>query len=411
MESPRFLVVGGPDKDRVLVIQDGANPMGRHQDVLYKLNDPRASRFHCEVENKDGKVVIRCKGGSGGTIVNGAKVTEHTLKNGDLVQVGESLMRFQTQAGGSAGTTTIRDLAQPAEYDPQATEQLAEMSGRTLAHYKIGEAIGKGESSMTFKAIDTDDNKMVALKVMQPAFSRDDDEMQRFVRAMKTMMPLRHPNIVQLYSAGKSGPYCWVAMEYVDGESMTEVIKRIGIAGMLDWKYAFRVGVHIGRALEYAHSQGIIHRGVTPPNILLRSSDKQALLGDLMLAKALEGTNAKQVTRPGELVGDVTYMSPERTRGTGEGVDGRSDLFSLAATMYALLTGKPPFAGSTLVETITRIRNAEPLKPTTFQMGIPGLFETTILKMLAKRPEDRYQTAGEVVRELERIGKYNGVTV
>jgi len=192
---------------------------------------------------------------------------------------------------------------------------------------------------------------------------------------------------------------------------MTEVIKRIGIAGMLDWKYAFRVGVHIGRALEYAHNQGIIHRGVTPPNILLRSADKQALLGDLMLAKALEGTNAKQVTRPGELVGDVTYMSPERTRGTGEGVDGRSDLFSLAATMYALLTGKPPFAGSTLVETITRIRNAEPLKPTTFQMGIPGLFETTILKMLAKRPEDRYQTAGEVVRELERIGKYNGVTV
>src|SRR5262249_55063006 len=107
MESPRFLVVGGPDKDRVLIIQDGGNPMGRHQDVLYKLNDPRASRFHCEVENKDGKVVIRCKGGSGGTIVNGAKVTEHTLKNGDLVQVGESLMRFQTQAGGSAGTTTI----------------------------------------------------------------------------------------------------------------------------------------------------------------------------------------------------------------------------------------------------------------------------------------------------------------
>src|SRR5713226_1268666 len=112
MESPRFLVVGGPDKDRVLIVQDGANSIGRHQDVLYKLNDPRASRHHCEVESKDGEVVVRCKGGSGGTIVNGNKVTEHVLKNGDLVQVGETLMRFQTQAG-SAGTTTIRDLGQP----------------------------------------------------------------------------------------------------------------------------------------------------------------------------------------------------------------------------------------------------------------------------------------------------------
>ena len=412
MESPRFLVVGGPDKDRVIVVQNGVNLMGRKEEALYKLNDPRASRFHCEIELKGEFVIIRDKGGSGGTIVNGTKITEHMLKNGDLVQVGESLMRFQSQAQAPmTGTTTIRDLAQPAEYDPQATEQLAEMSGRTLAHYRIGEEIGKGESGMTFKAVDTHDNRTLALKVMQPAFSKDEDEMQRFVRAMKTMMPLRHPNIVQLYSAGKSGPYCWVAMEFVDGDNMTEVIKRIGIAGMLDWKYAFKVGVHIGRALEYAHGQGIIHRGVTPPNILLRSSDKQALLGDLMLAKALEGTNAKQVTKPGELVGDVNYMSPERTRGTGEGVDGRSDLFGLASTMYALLTGKPPFAGATMVETITRIRNAEPLKPTTFQMGIPGLFETTILKMLAKRPDDRFQTAGELVRELERIGKYNGVTV
>ncbi len=412
MESPRFLVVGGPDKDRLFVVQDGVNPVGRHQDALYKLNDPRASRFHCEIESKDGKIVVRDKGGSGGTLVNGAKVTQCTLKNGDLLQVGETLLRFQAQdAIAVSGTTTIRDLTQPAEYDPQATEQLAEMSGRTLSHFKIGDILGKGESAMVFKAVDAEDGKTVALKVMQPAFSRDEDDRQRFLRAMKTMMPLRHSNLVQLYSAGKSGPYCWLAMEHIDGESMTDVIKRIGVAGMLDWKYAFKVGVHVGRALEYAHSHGIIHRNVTPPNIFLRSSDKQVVLGDLMLAKALEGANAKQVTKPGELIGDVNYMSPERTRSTGEGVDGRSDLFGLGATMYALLTGKSPFAGATLVETITKIRNAEPLKPTTFQIGIPGMYETTILKMLAKRPDDRFQTAGELVRELERIGKYNGVTV
>src|SRR5688500_16926685 len=113
---------------------------------------------------------------------------------------------------------------------------------------------------MVFRARDAESGQAVALKVMQPAYARNDDEMQRFVRAMRAMMPLRHENVVAVYSAGKSGPYCWAALELVEGEGLTDVIKRIGVAGMLDWKYAFRVAVHIGRALEYARGQGIIHR-------------------------------------------------------------------------------------------------------------------------------------------------------
>jgi serine/threonine protein kinase len=261
-----------------------------------------------------------------------------------------------------------------------------------------------------FRACDTESGQEVALKVMHPDYARNDDEMQRFVRAMRTMLPLRHPNIITVYSAGKNGPYCWAALELVEGESLTQVIQRIGVAGMLDWKYAFRVAVHIGRALEYARAHGIIHRDIAPMHILM-TQDKAAKLGDLMLAKAVEGSLALQVTKPGEIVGDVNYMSPERTRGLSELVDHRSDLFSLGATCYALLAGKPPFAGSTLVETITKVRNAEPLKPNIFQIGIPTPFEGVILKLLAKRPEDRFQTAGEMVQELERIGKYNGIQV
>jgi hypothetical protein len=118
-----------------------------------------------------------------------------------------------------------------------------------------------------------------------------------------------------------------------------------------------------------------IHCDVTPANILIRATDKQVLLGDLMLAKALEGALAKQVTRPGEVAGHVNYMSPERTRGVSDEVDARSDIFSLGATVYALLAGKSPFAGSSLVETITEVRTAEPIKPSTFQMSIPSAFE------------------------------------
>ncbi len=252
---------------------------------------------------------------------------------------------------------------------------------------------------------------MVALKVLQPEFSQNDEEMQRFVRAMKTMLPVRHPNIVQIIAAGKTGAQtCWIAMEYVDGESLTKVIQRIGIANMLEWKHAFRVAVHIGQALDYAHGQSIIHRNVTPPNILLRTSDKTAKLGDLMLAKALEGVMAKDVTKPGELVGDVAYMAPERTMGAGA-VDGRSDLYGLGATLYAMLTGRPPFSGNSLPELIVKIRSAEPKKPKEFQLSIPDLFQGTVLKLLAKRPGDRHQTAAELLDDLKRVGRFAGVTV
>jgi serine/threonine protein kinase len=198
-------------------------------------------------------------------------------------------------------------------------------------------------------------------------------------------------------------------MELVEGESLTDVIRRIGVAGMLDWKYAYRVAVQVGRALAYAHGQKIVHRDVGPANILIEASTKEAKLGDLMLAKALEGAHARQVTRPGELVGDVNYMSPERTTGGTSPVDYRSDLFGLGATCYALLSGKPPFAGASLVETITKIRTAEPLRPSTFQMGIPNAFEAVLLKLLAKNPGDRFQSADELLAELEKGGRANGV--
>lgn len=188
---------------------------------------------------------------------------------------------------------------------------------------------------------------------------------------------------------------------------MPEVIARIGVAGMLDWRHAYKVATHIGRALAYAHGEQIVHRNVTPKNVLLEATTKAAKLGDLMLAKALEG--GPQYTRPGEVLGDVAYLSPERTRGTTE-VDVRSDLYGLGATVYALLTGRPPFEDATLIEKITRIRQDAPVRPTKYQMSIPSAFEGVVLKLLAKRPEERCQTAAELLKDLERIGKFSGVT-
>jgi serine/threonine protein kinase len=410
MSAWQLIVTSGPDKDSRFPLADGTGHMlGRQQGVAYKLNDPRVSRAHVEIRVEGERVTILDKNSSGGTFVNGNRITEQVLRPRDMIQVGDSQLRFQ-RAGSDDSAST---LAPPrrADDDARATEQLAELTGCTLGHYAIGDVLGKGTSSMVFRATDDTDNKTVALKVMQPSFSKNDEEMQRFVRAMKTMLPLRHPNLVTLHAAGKSGPYCWVAMELVEGESLTQVIQRIGVAGMLDWKHAFRVALQIARALEYAHGQGIIHRNITPANILIRTADKQVKLGDLMLAKALEGTLAQVVTRPGEVLGDVNYLSPERTQGPTAPVDGRSDQFCLGATVYALLTGKAPFAGGNVYETISNIRKTDPVKPTKYQMSIPGLFEGVVLKMLAKSPDDRFPSAGKLVAELERVGRFQGAGV
>src|SRR5205807_7889235 len=124
----------------------------------------------------------------------------------------------------------------PARPVLKTAERLAELTGNKLSHYDIGPVIAKGQSGLIFKAYDFKGDRDVAFKVLWPEFSQNEDDMQRFIRAMKTMMPLRHANLVTLYGAGKTGPYCWIAMELVNGESLTQIIERIGTANLLDWK-------------------------------------------------------------------------------------------------------------------------------------------------------------------------------
>jgi serine/threonine protein kinase len=412
--TPQLHITSGPDKGRFFLLTAGETlQIGRSQATPTRLTDPTVSRVHCEVE-WDGNRALVINISSSGTLINGQAISQQELKPGDLLRVGntELAMRLPSDEASTivgmektvphAGATPT---PKPLPSNPAATALL----GKTLSHYVVDQIIAKGATSIVFKATETDSGETVALKVLEPAFACQEEEMQRFIRAMKTVLPLNHPNLIPLRKAGKTGAFCWVAMDYIDGESMTQVIKRVGVAGMLDWKYGYRVALHIARALEYAHSQSIIHRNVTPQNIMLRTADKTALLGDLMLAKALEGTMCQQITKPGELVGDIGYMSPERTRGTGE-VDVRSDLYGLGATVYALIAGRPPFGTGTMTEMVTRIRNNEPEKPKKYQMAIPDMFQGTVMRLLAKRPDERFQSAKELLSDLERVGKFAGVT-
>ena len=209
--------------------------------------------------------------------------------------------------------------AQPSEKRPVAlpANRLGELTNTMLTHFRLGKVLAKGQSGLVFEAEDIRQKRKAAVKVLWPDFSLHDNEVRRFVRSMRTMMPLHHRNLVSIWGAGKKGPYCWVAMEHVAGESLHQMIQHKGAAGMLDWRHAFRIATHLGRGLEFAHEHRIIHRNITPRNVLIRAVDHIALLGDLMLGRALEGTLAEQLTKPGEMLGDVRFMSPERHVGDG----------------------------------------------------------------------------------------------
>jgi serine/threonine protein kinase len=399
----RLAVVAGPDRGQAFPLPDDTTvSVGRGQDALALLSDPHVSRVHCRIACSAGRLVLSDAGSTAGTFVNGVRVAgECVLRPGDLIQVGETQLRVEADA--------VPEMPTVAPGGPAASVvRLADLIGQTVGRYHVTAVRARGETGLVFLAQDTESGEDVALKVLRPEFTQRPPDVQRFLRAASTVLPLRHPNLIPLREVGQAGPCCWLAMDWVEGESLADVIDRIGVAGMLDWRYAARVAVHVARALQFAHSHQIIHRNLTPRNVLVRFSDKVALLGDLTLAKALEGTLATDITRPGEVVGDVRYTSPERLLGS-TAVDARSDVYSLGALVYALLTGRPPLAGPTLLETLALIRTAEPVRPKKFQLSIADLFEGVVLRMLAKRPEDRYRSADDLLADLERALRYQGV--
>jgi serine/threonine protein kinase len=294
-----------------------------------------------------------------------------------------------------------------AKVPSPALERLHELAGKPFAHFQVGPLIARGRTGIVFRALDLKDGREAALKVFWPWAVEEGRQTFRLVQSLQMIVPLRHPYLVALYGVGKSGENCWTAMEFVDGENLNQVLDRVGVAGQLDWRHTFRIGYELAQALEFTHGRGLIHGNITPRNVLIRSADRTTMLGDPAQMKALEGDPSKEAGNSGEAVGDVRYMSPERTEGRAR-VDDRSDVYSLGALMYSLLAGRAPFDGGSATETIKKIRTETPARPKKFQMSLPDLVEGIVLKMLAKQPEDRHQTATELIKDLKRVAAFSG---
>ena len=275
-----------------------------------------------------------------------------------------------------------------------------ELLGRVIGKYRIEAFLGGGGQAKVYKAYHPALDAYVAIKILPPYFAAEEGFIERFKQEARVIARLRHPNIVTVYDFGEEQGLIYIVMDYVEGGTLAS---RLGRPLPLDT--TLHIVEQIGRALDYAHSQGVIHRDVKPGNVLMAREDWM-LLSDFGIARVMETT--VRLTRTGVGIGTPEYMSPEQ--GQGLPVDGRSDLYSLGILLYEMLTGCVPFKAETPFGTVLKHMTEPPPPPRIHNPNIPEAIEAVIVKTLAKQPEERYPSAGKMMQALHEA-RLEGETV
>lgn len=262
--------------------------------------------------------------------------------------------------------------------------------------YQVINKLGEGTSGVMYQAYDPQIDRMIALKVLREERVTSEDFVNRFIKEAKAAGRLSHPNIVTVYDVGQDHDTIYIAMEFLDGNPLDRVIRE----GLPSLQEVVEIGIQLAEALDYAHQQGIIHRDIKPPNIILLKNG-QAKITDFGIARVEEG-DALHKTQDGVILGTPKYMSPEQV--TGSQIDGRSDIYSLGAILYELVAGQPAFQEKTLVTLFGAITQKMPTPPDRSDSDLPvknrQKLSAIILKCLAKTPEARYDSGNELHQAL-----------
>ncbi|MEP7358988.1 MAG: serine/threonine-protein kinase, partial [Anaerolineales bacterium] len=272
------------------------------------------------------------------------------------------------------------------------------LAGQTIGKYRVIEHLGRGGMAEVYKAYQPNLDRYVALKLMHAFLAADQDFISRFEREAKNVAALRHPNIVQVYDFDVHNGTPFMVMEYIEGGTLKSHLEDLMRAGQ---KQTLAEAIHIvgeiGQALSYAHSRQMIHRDVKPANVLLEKTGR-VILTDFGIAKILTGPS---YTVTGATIGTPAYMSPEQ--GLGRPGDHRSDIYALGVMLYQLATGQLPYEADTPLAVMLKHVN-EPLPlPRTFKADLPEGIERIILKAMAKNPDDRFQSADEMLDQLRNL--------
>ena len=262
--------------------------------------------------------------------------------------------------------------------------------------YELIELIGVGGMADIYKAKDLTEDRIVAVKILKNEFAASEDFLRRFRNESKAIALLSHPNIVKIFDVGFTEKIQYIVMEYIDGITLTEYIERQGV---LKWRDAVHFTVQILRALQHAHDRGIVHRDIKSQNVMLLS-DGTIKVMDFGIARFNRETDK---TMSEKAIGSVHYISPEQAR--GEVTDEKSDIYSVGVMLYEMLTGKKPFDGDNPVSIALKHMQATPKRMTEINPSIPEGLEEITMKAMQKEPSKRYQTAGEMIKDIEEFKK------
>jgi serine/threonine protein kinase len=342
--------------------------------VQIVISDPAASRRHFQVAAKDGRWFLTDLGSRNATYLNEEKVDkERELSSGDRIQVGETVLSY---------------------LDEDKTDKAASqgLNGKEIGGYLILERIGRGGMGTVFKAKQKSLNRVVALKVLASKFAKDPKFVDRFTSEARAAGQLNHPNVVQVLEISQSGGLHYFSMEFMEGGCVQDLLSAAP-EGRLPWQEAMPLILDAARGLVFAEKRGIIHRDIKPDNLML-TSEQRVKIGDLGLAKKAEdGDGDKQI------FGTPHFIAPEQAQ--GKEVTHAADLYALGATFYRIVTGKTPFSGETVKEILKKQIN-EPHQPILQVVpDFPPDLAAIVDKLMAKKVENRYQSATKLVEDLE----------
>ncbi len=300
---------------------------------------------------------------------------------------------------GAKIPTSQGDATLALDPDSQILGESGQSIPKQIKNYEILGVLGRGGMGVVYKARQRGLNRMAALKMILAAGHASGDELLRFQTEAEAVAKLAHPNIVQIFEVSESDGHPFFSLEYVDGGTLSGKLAN----NPLPARQAAELVEPLARAMFYAHQNGILHRDLKPGNILLTLQGTPKI-ADFGLAKRMDDDSSNN-TGTGSILGTPAYMAPEQAEGKIRELGPGVDIYALGSVLYHSLTGRPPFLGETVLDTLQQVKNDDPLPPSRLQPKVPKDLETICLKCLQKEPRKRYETANELADDLQRFLK------
>jgi len=379
-------VARGPDQGKQIELESGKTyTVGCDPSDSLRLSDPMVLKGHCAVEAGDGTVIVRNQTASAGTFIGEKKIAQ---------------ARLRANTGFRVGDTTVAVLeakprppapkhSEPAEPDP--------LIGKIIKGYKLKEVVGEGGMGKVYRATQLSLHRDVALKVLRSALAKDKSFRDLFVNEARAAAQLVHPNVVQVYDAGREGEVTFFSMEFISQGSVEEVLER---QGTIPWDQAILWVLEAAHGLDYAESKDIVHRDIKPDNLMI-NEDGRVKIADLGLAKRGESKKEQGI------IGTPHFIPPEQA--LGKEVDNRADIYSLGATFFRMITGKTLFTGKSAKEIVLKHIKEPPPAASSVVKDVPDDLDLVLAKMLAKDPDQRHQNAKELIAALEEVCAHHGI--